>query len=163
MGLPSVGARILISKLKFLQKIAHGEDNLASKAFKSISVKDIESMSYIRQCHSWNLHSSNLMFAVLNCDDPLPASIKKTDLELDHSPVLSDADGDASQSFVLEVMKAGAWPKCWGNALDCGPKALNRLSNPPILRKNCYSDHLCSTRNCSFEVPKGSATCDHFI
>ena len=50
MGLPSVRTRILISKLKFLYKIVHGEENLASQAFRSISVNDIESMSIIRQC-----------------------------------------------------------------------------------------------------------------
>ena len=50
MGLPSVRARIFISKLKFLYKIVHGEDNLASQAFRSFSVNDIEFMSIIRQC-----------------------------------------------------------------------------------------------------------------
>ena len=57
MGLPSVRARILISKLKFLYKIVHGEDNLASQAFRSISVNDIESMFIIKQCRFLSLHT----------------------------------------------------------------------------------------------------------
>ena len=113
MGLPSVRARILISKLKFLYKIIHGEDNLASQAFRSISVNDIESMSIIRQCRFLeSAYSSNLTSTtVLNTDDLLPASIKKTVLGLDRSRILSDAEGHASQFYVLEVAKAGAWPK----------------------------------------------------
>ena len=89
MGLPSVRARILISKLKFLYKIVHGEDNLASQAFRSISVNDIESMSIIKQCRFLeSAYSSNLTSTVLNTDNLLPASIKNVVLELDCSRIL---------------------------------------------------------------------------
>ena len=97
----TVIARILISKLKFLYKVVHGEDNLASQAFRSISVNDIESMSIIRQCRFLeSAYSSNLTSTVLNTNDLLPANIKKTVLELDRSRILSDAEGHASQSYV---------------------------------------------------------------
>ena len=166
MGLPSVRARILISKLKFLYKIVHGEDNLASQAFRSISVNNIESMSIIRQCRFLeSAYSSNLMSTVLNTDDLLLASIKKTVLELDRSRILSDAEGHASQSYMVEVVKAGAWPKFWDNALNCGPEGTKSalIAILQTLCKTCYSDQLCSAQNCSFEIPKGSAPCDHFI
>ena len=141
MGLLSVRARILISKLKFLYKIIHGEDNLASQAFRSISVNDIESMSIIRQCHFLeSAYSSNLTSTVLNTDDLLPASIKKTVLELDRSHILGDAEGHASQSYMLEVAKAGAWPKFWDNALDCVPEGTkSALAILQTLCKTCYS------------------------
>ena len=104
------------------------------------------------------------MSTVLNTDDLLPASVKKTVLELDRSRILSDAEGHASQSYVLEVAKAGAWPKFWDNALDCGPEGTkSALAILQTLCKTCYSDQICSAKNCSFEIPKGSTPCDHFI
>ena len=161
----TVRARILISKLKFIYKVVHGEDNLASQAFRSISVNDIESMSIIRQCRFLeSAYSSNLTSTVLNTDDLLPASINKTVLELDRSPILSDAEGHASQSYVLEVAKATAWPKFWDNALDCGPEGTkSALAILQTLCKTCYSDQICSAKNCYFEISKGSAPCNHFI
>ena len=85
-------------------------------------------------------------------------------MELDRSRSLSDADGHASQSYVLEVAKAGAWPKFWDNALDCGPEGTKSvLAILQTLCKTCYFDQICSDKNCSFEIAKGSAPCDHFI
>ena len=80
-------------------------------------------MSIIRQCRFFeSAYSSHLTSTVLNTDDLLPASVKQTVLKLDRSRILSDAEGHASQSYVLEVAKAGTWPKFWDNALDCGPE-----------------------------------------
>ena len=109
-------------------------------------------------------YSSNLTSTVINTDDLLPASVKKTVLELDRSRILSDAEDHASQSYVLEVAKAGAWPKFWDNALDSGPEVTkSALAILQTLCKTCYSDQICSAQNCSFEIPKGSAPFDHFI
>ena len=83
------------------------------------------------------------MFTVLNTDDLLPASIKKTVLELDRSRILSDAEGHASQSYVLEVAKAGAWPKFWDNALDCGPASF--VLPKTALSKSPKALHLVTT------------------
>ena len=121
-------------------------------------------MTLKKCCFLESAYSSNLTSTVINTDDLLPASIKKTVLELDRSRILSDAEDHASQSYVLEVAKAGAWPKFWDNALDSGPEATkSALANLQTLFKTCYSDQLCSAQNCSFEIPKGSAPCDHFI
>ena len=78
--------------------------------------------------------------------------------------LFSNAEGHASQSYVLEVAKAGAWPKFWDKPLDCGPEGTkSTLAILQTLCKTCYSDQHCSAQNCSFEIPKGSALCNHFI
>ena len=109
-------------------------------------------------------YSSNLTSTVFNTDDFLSASIKKTVLELDRSHILSDAEGHASQSYMLEVVKAGAWSTFLDNVLDCGPEGIkSAVAILQTLCKTCYSNQLCFAQNCSFEICKGSAPCDHFI
>ena len=65
---------------------------------------------------------------------------------------------------MLEVAKAGAWPKFWDDALDCGPDgSKSALAVLQTLCKTCYSNQICSAKNYYFEIPKVSAPCDHFI
>ena len=51
--------------------------------------------------------------------------MKKTVVKLDRSCFLSDAEGHASQSYVLEVAKAGSWPKFGTMLLIVDLKALS--------------------------------------
>ena len=80
-------------------------------------------MTIVRQCRFLeSAYSSNLTSAILTSDDLTPSIIKKSVLELDHSFILRNARGHASQSFVLGVADTTFWPKFWDNALDQGPE-----------------------------------------
>ena len=47
---PSMRARILIIKLKFLHKIIVGDLSLSARTFRSLAVTDVESLLLVRQC-----------------------------------------------------------------------------------------------------------------
>ena len=165
MDLPTMRSRILTSKLIFLHKLANGEDSLGSQAFRSIAPNGIESMSIVRQCRFLELpYSSDLTSTVLSSNDLSPFSIKKRVKELDHSYIFSNANGHASQSYVLQAAKADAWSKFWDEALDRGSDGTSHaLAILRTLCKTVFSDQICSVSNCSFEIAKDSAPCEHFL
>ena len=69
-----------------------------------------------------------------------------------------------SQSHLLVVAEAKAWPKFWDDALDYGPKGTkSALAILQTLCKTCFSDNCCSVNNCLIKIPEGTTPCDHFI
>ena len=149
---PSMRARILIIKLKFLHKIIVGDLSLSARTFRSLAVTDVESLLLVRQCR---FHIPQKCLSL--------SSIKKDILKLDISLLLSDAASHRSQTLVQQIASSqeGSWPKLWDLALErgvfgttCIQAVLKFLSLHP------HSDNTCPIPNCGILLDTHSI-CSH--
>ena len=164
---PSMRARILIIKLKFLHKIIVGDLSLSARTFRSLAVTDVESLLLVRQCRflESTLDSSFTTSILTSPKSVSLSSIKKDILKLDISLLLSDAASHRSQTLVQQIASSqeGSWPKLWDLALErgvfgttCIQAVLKFLSLHP------HSDNTCPIPNCGILLDTHS-TCSHFL
>ena len=164
---PSMRARILIIKLKFLHKIIVGDLSLSARTFRSLAVMDVESLLLVRQCRflESTLDSSFTTSILTSPKSVSLSSIKKDILKLDISLLLSDAASHRSQTLVQQIASSqeGSWPKLWDLALErgvfgttCIQAVLKFLSLHP------HSDNTCPIPNCGILLDTHSI-CSHFL
>ena len=164
---PSMRARILIIKLKFLHKIIVGDLSLSARTFRSLAVTDVESLLLVRQCRflESTLDSSFTTSILTSPKSVSLSSIKKDIRKLDISLLLSDAASHRSQTLVQQIASSqeGNWPKLWDLALErgvfgttCIQAVLKFLSLHP------HSDNTCPIPNCGILLDTHSI-CSHFL
>ena len=119
---PSMRARILIIKLKFLHKIITGDLSLSARTFRSLAASDMESLLLVRQCRFLETAlNSNFTTLILTSPGSVSlTSITKVIQQLDFSLLLSEAAPHPSQKFVHQIASSqeGSWPKLWDLALE---------------------------------------------
>ncbi|CAI8020490.1 hypothetical protein GBAR_LOCUS12264 [Geodia barretti] len=151
---PSMRARILIIKLKFLHKIIVGDLSLSARTFRSLAVTDVESLLLVRQCRflESTLDSSFTTSILTSPKSVSLSSIKKDIRKLDFSLLLSDAASHRSQTLVQQIASSqeGSWPKF------CIQAVLKFLSLHP------HSDNTCPIPNCGILLDTHSI-CSHFL
>ena len=161
---PSMRARILIIKLKFLHKIIVGDISLSTRTFRSLAVTDVESLLLVRQCSilESTLDSSFTTSILTSPKSVSLSSIKKDILKLNISLLLSDAASHRSQTLVQQITSSqeGSWPKLWDLALErgvfgttCIQAVLKFLSLHP------HSDNACPIPNCAILTPLAPISC----
>ena len=157
IGLRSARAICLHRKLNFLHKIS-GEisETVSSQTLLSLS-DDIDSICLIRECRDLE-EFFNLSFTsgVLDHTCPHPREIKEEIRSRDRELKLTQHEGRADMSTIVEVERAVGWPRLWDLALDCGPKSVDGLRN--LVRIITYPSHalsacpLCEEVNISRET-----------
>ena len=164
---PSMRARILIIKLKFLLKAISGDLSLSARSFRSLAVSDVESLLLVRQCRFLeSTLDSNFTTSVLTSPNSVPfSSIKKDILLLDFTLLLDDAASHPSQFFVHKIASSQevSWPKLWDLALERGVFGTTCIQAVlKLLSLHILSNNMCHVPNCNISLDSESP-CSHFL
>ena len=147
VGLMSARALCLTRKLNFLRKISIDKysETLSSQTLRSLS-DDIDSVCLIRECRDLEqFFHSNFTSTILQIDAdtcPRPYEIKEDLQTRDQDLRLTQHEGRADMSIVVEVERAVGWPRLWDLALDYGPKCVDGLRN--LVRVVAFPPHASS-------------------
>ena len=134
IGLMSARALCLTRKLNFLGKISIDKyrETMSSWTLRSLS-DDIDSVCLIRECRDLEqFFHSNFTSTILQLDAdtcPRPYEIKEDLQTWDQDLRLTQHEGRADMSIVVEVERVVGWPRLWDLALDYGPKCVDGLRN----------------------------------
>ena len=164
---PSMRARILIIKLKFLLKAITGDLSLSARSFRSLAVSDVESLLLVRQCRFLeSTLDSNFTTSVLTSPNSVPfSSMKKDILLLDFTLLLDDAASHPSQFFVHKIASSQevSWPKLWDLALERGVFGTTCIQAVlKLLSLHILSNNMCPVPNCNISLDS-ELPCSHFL
>ena len=105
---PSIRARILIIKLKFLYKILTAKLSFSAHTFRSLATSDVESLLLVRQCKFLESSlNSNFTTSILTSPDTVSiTSITEDILRLDLSLLFSEAASHSSQKCAANCFQS---------------------------------------------------------
>lgn len=148
-GQRSARALCLTRKLNFLKKISAVEsrETLSAQTITSLS-DDINSTCLVRECRDLEQYFSTVFTSAIlepNADScPHPDDIKEEITKRDRDLLLTQHEGRADMTIVVEVERAIGWPRLWDLALDNGAKCIEGLKNlvrvitfPPHAMRAC--------------------------
>jgi len=144
VGQKSARALYLTRKLNFLKKIwANGtSESLSTQTLASLT-DDVNSTCLVQECRDLEQYFRTAFAeAILIQDtDPCPHSrdIKNIIAARDLDLLLTQHEGRADMSIVVEVVRAIGWPRLWDLALNNGAKHVEGLRN--LVRVIAFPSH----------------------
>ena len=161
---PSMRARILIIKLKFLYKILTAELSLSVHTFPSLATSDVESLLLVRQCKFLESSlNSNFTASILTSPDTVSiTSITEDILQLDLSLLFSEAATHSSS----EICAANCFQSRGKLVKAVGFSSRARLlCNHAVLKflaLHSHSGNTCPVPNCGISLNNQSIH-SHFL
>ncbi len=143
-GQRSARALCLTRKLNYLKRISANETSVSLSAQTLASLTDdVNSTCLARECRDLERYfGTDFAEAVLLQDtDPCPHShdIKDEIAARDRDLLLTQHEGRADMSIVVEVERAFGWPRLWDLTLDNGAKCVEGLRN--LVRVITFPSH----------------------
>ena len=154
---PSVKARILIRKLKFLARVLVNDDNISSRVFRTLASDDVYEISLVQQCRFLEsfFGTNFLQLCLHNPPDALSIvhDAKQDILASDWEGTLAESKSHPSLSLVSATANiASSWNSIWDEALELGvrgTKLMQGLFN--ALSRPTFGERLCP--HCGDKIP----------
>ena len=141
---PSMGSRILLRKLHFLQRLMSSEDSIGHSFFNNLSSEDsllqlIEGCLFLETQLGLGGLSEGVQKSRISASE-----LKKVILCKDREDLLSMAMEHQSTALAAQIASHTNWLKIWDSALDYGPNGTNATQYLfKILTRPVFGPTLC--------------------